>query len=85
MSIKLKEEFINTLIYVPFENRDILGKFIDTGLYPYMYKKYPEFFDLVCDKCEDKKCKCKKNKETDVISINNTKPQSGSDIIGEGK
>ena len=85
MSIKLKKEFINKLIYIPFENRDVLGKFIDTKLYPYMYKKYPEFFDLTCDKSEETKCKCKKNKEADVISINNTKSEGGSNSIGEGK
>jgi len=85
MKLKLKEEFINTSIYLSFENRNVIGKFIDERLYPHMYKKDPKLFDLVCDKCEGTKCKCKKSKETDVISINNTKPQSGSDIIGEGK
>jgi len=89
MKLKLKEEFINTSIYLSFENRNVIGKFIDERLYPHMYKKEPKFFDLVCDKCEDIKCKCKeekskKSKETDVISINNTKPQGGSDIIREG-
>lgn len=85
MKLKLKEEFINMPIYLSIENRNVIGKFIDERLYPHMYKKDPRFFDLVCEKCEGKKCKCKKSKETDVISINNTKPESGSDIIGEGK
>lgn len=85
MKLKLKEEFINTEIYLSFENRNVIGKFIDEGLYPHIYKKDQRFFDIVCEKCEGIKCKCKKTKETDVISINNTKPESGSNIIGEGK
>jgi hypothetical protein len=85
MKIKLKDEYINTVISVPFENRDVLGKFIDVELYPYMFKKYPEFFELICDKCDNTKCKCKKTKETNDISINDTKSISGSDTIGEGE
>ena len=85
MNIKLKKQYINTEIYVPFENRNILGKFIDARLYVYMYKKYPDFFDLTCDRCLETKCKCKKNKQTDDIYINNAKSKSGSDFIGEGK
>ena len=85
MKIKLKEEYINKKIYLAVENRDVLGKFIDVRLYPYLQKKYPEFFESVCDKCDNTKCKCKKTKETNDISINDTKSISGSDTIGEGE
>jgi len=85
MKIKLKDEYINKLIYIPFENRDVIGKFIDERLYPHMFNKYPQFFELICEKCDNTKCKCKKTKEVNDISINNTKPISGSDAIGEDK
>jgi len=73
MKLKLKDGLENTIIYVPFENRDILGKFIDERLYPYMYKKFPSLFDVVEDKT-------KKTPKTNDIFINNTVIRSDSDI-----
>ena len=61
----LKKELSNTLIYLPVENRNVIGKFIDVRLYPYLSKKYPDLF-------EDEKIEDKKTTKKDVISINNT-------------
>lgn len=74
--IKLKEQYQNIEIYVSFENRNILGKFIDVKLYPHLYNKYPNLFDVIEDKP-------KKTIKTNVNTINNTEQQSGSNIIGE--
>lgn len=80
MKIVLKKEFRDTSIYVPFENRTMIGKFINEGLYPYMYEKYPDLFELICEKCENTTCKCKKTKLNNDISINDTKYSGNSDI-----
>lgn len=61
----LKKELLNTLIYVPFENKNIIGKFIDPRLFPYMAKKYPDLFE---DEVE-----VKKNSKKNDISIDDTK------------
>jgi hypothetical protein len=76
MKLKLKDGLENTTIYVPFENRDILGKFIDERLYPYMYDKYPSLFDIIEDKP-------KKTTKTNDTFISNTIIGSNSDIKGE--
>lgn len=34
--MKLKEEFVDKLIWIGFENRFIIGKFIDKRLYKWM-------------------------------------------------
>lgn len=81
MKLKLKDEYVNSVIYVSFENRNVLGKFIDVELYPYIYKRSPELFDLVCEKCEDAKCKCKKTKEVDVKINDKSDTISGSNTI----
>jgi hypothetical protein len=74
MELKLKSGLEDELIYLPFEKRNVVGKFIDKALYPYMYSKYPNLFDVI----EDKK--------TIIIDdklISN--PVSGSDSNIEGK
>lgn len=47
MNIKLKEGLENSIIYVGIINQNILGKFIDPDLYPIMYKKTPDIFDII--------------------------------------
>lgn len=74
--IKLKDEYKDTLIYVPFINRDVVGKFIDEGLYPFMNEKYPELFEEVVPVVEKKKVK------NDNI-ITDTEQSSDSDFGGE--
>lgn len=63
MKVKLKEEIINSVIYVPFMNQNVLGKFIPEGLYEKMYQKYPELFEIVKEEKKSKK---------DVIFINDS-------------
>ena len=77
MKLKLKDGLENTLINVPFENRDILGKFIDERLYPHLYNKYPSLFDVIEDKP-------KKTTKINDILINDTIIGSDSNIEGEG-
>jgi hypothetical protein len=72
--LKLKDGLENSIIYIPFENRNEMGKFINPDLYPYLYRKHPDLFDVIEDK------KIIKND----ISINNTKSVSDSNIEREG-
>lgn len=83
MKLKLKEEYINMTIYVAFENKNILGKFIDKDLYPYLQKRAPELFEFVCEKCENVSCKCKKIKEADVKPDQKSNTSGNSNTIGK--
>lgn len=73
MKLKLKAGLENTVIYVPFENRNVLGKFIDERLYTHLYKIAPDMFDVITTKTTIK----------NDISINDTKPTSDSNSEGE--
>ncbi len=74
MELKLKSGLEDAYIYIALEKRNVIGKFIDKALYPYLFKKYPSLFEVT----EDKK----------TIEIND-KPISnaigGSDNNLEGK
>jgi len=74
MELKLKSGLEDELIYLPFERRNVIGKFIDKGLYPYMYSKYADLFDIIEDK---------KTKQEDDKLISNTIGGSDSDIEGK--
>lgn len=76
MKIKIKDEWKEAFIYIPQEKRDVMGKFIDPALYPFLYKKYPIFFEI--EKEEIIKLK-------NDIHINDTKFSSVSDVIGKSK
>lgn len=39
----------NMTIYVPFENRNEMIKFIDERLYPHLYNLYPDLFEQVVE------------------------------------
>jgi hypothetical protein len=69
--MKLKEQYLNALIYLPIERRDILGKFIDPRLYPYLSGKYPELFDV-------EEVQSKKSIKND-IRINDSKFNANND------
>jgi hypothetical protein len=75
MKLKLKDGLEEAFIYVKFVNRDILGKFIDPELYPYMYNISPDLFDVIIDEP-------KKTTKNDIL-INNTEPTSNSNTEGE--
>jgi hypothetical protein len=74
MELKLKSGLEDELIYLPFEKRNVVGKFIDKALYPYMYSKYPNFFDVIEDK---------KTIVIDDKPISNTISGSNSNIEGK--
>jgi len=63
MNLKFKEGYSDALIYLPIERRDVICKFIDPRLYPYLYSKYPDFFEEIKD--------TKKNSKND-LPINNS-------------
>lgn len=69
--MKLKDQYLNALIYLPIERRDILGKFIDPRLYPYLASKYPELFEV-------EEVQSKKSIKND-IRINDSKFNSNND------
>lgn len=46
MKLKLKEAYTEANIYISFERRNCLGKFIPESLYPHLYNKYPELFEV---------------------------------------
>lgn len=74
MELKLKSGLEDELVYLPFEKRNVVGKFIDKALYPYMYSKYPNLFDVIEDK---------KTIEINDKLISNPISGSNSDIEGE--
>jgi hypothetical protein len=71
MDYKLKEEYADALIYVPFGKMTILGKFIDASLLPFMYAKYPDLFEDI------------KSTNKNDIPIDNTKQNGDSNIEGK--
>jgi len=74
--IKLKDEYMDTLIYIPVEKRDTIGRFIDVRLYPYLQKKYPDLFEIVVDQ------KNKKSQKND-IRVDDSKQFGGDNITSE--
>lgn len=75
MKLKLKEGLADCEIYVPFENRNMLGKFIPEGLYIHLFKIAPDLFDVVNEKP-------KTTIKNDIL-INDTKPSNSSNTEGK--
>ena len=75
MELKLKAGLEDAFIYIALERRNVIGKFIDKALYPYLFSKYPDFFEV----SEDKKTT---NKIDDKFISN---PIVGSDSNLEGE
>lgn len=73
MKLKLREGLQDIEIYVPFENKNILGKFIPEGLYPYLYKISPDLFEVE---------KPKTIQKNDIL-INDTKLGGSGDTKGK--
>jgi hypothetical protein len=71
MELKLRKDIEETYIYNPFTNADVIGKFIPEGLYPHLYKLYPELFEVV------EETKTKKTKVVNDILINNGTEEGG--------
>jgi len=49
MKSRLKEEFVNSIIYVPIMKSNMLGKFIPERVLDNMSQKYPELFERITD------------------------------------
>ena len=71
MELKLKENVKETYIYVPFINGNVIGKFIEEGLYPHLYSIYPDYFDIV-----EPKVTKKTNVVNDILINNGTEEGS---------
>jgi hypothetical protein len=76
MELKLKEDLQETYIFVPFINNNVIGKFIEEGLYPHLYDLYPELFDVI------ESTKEKKTKVVNDISIHDSINEGGTDFSG---
>lgn len=50
MELKLKSGLEDAYIYIALEKRNVIGKFIDKALYPYLFSKYPDLFEVIEDK-----------------------------------
>lgn len=74
MNLKLKDGLEDCLIYIPFENRNCLGKFINPALYQFLWKISPDLFDEITE--------VKKEINNDIL-INDTEFGSSSDAEGE--
>lgn len=77
--MKLKEQYINAKIFIPNIRQTMVGKFIPEKLYPMLYKKYPDFFELEPVKTT------KKNalpiNDPVITTDNNTTEDNNSDSI----
>lgn len=72
MQLKLKKEYEETFIWVPFVNSNVMGKFIDSGLYTHLYKLYPDAFESANVKVLKQKVEeIKKEEKVNDILINN--------------
>jgi hypothetical protein len=47
MNIKLKEHLMNEMVWLPQTRQTIIGKFIPLNMFPVLYKKYPQWFDVI--------------------------------------
>lgn len=71
MELKLKKNFEEAYVWVSFVNANVMGKFIDKGLYPHLYKVNPEMFDVIPVKGLKQKIEeIKKEEKINDISIN---------------
>lgn len=70
MKLKLKKELQECYIYVPFINANVLGKFIEEGLYQHLYKVSPDLFDI--EPVKGLKQKIEEIKKDDILIDSNT-------------
>ena len=45
MNYRLKPEYADQIIKVGLINKNVMGKFIDPEIYPWLFSKYPELFE----------------------------------------
>ena len=72
MELKLKDNYQEAYVFVPFVNANVMGKFIEEGLYPHLYKISPEMFDVIEESFyyDIPVKEVKKTKKVDDIFIN---------------
>jgi hypothetical protein len=70
MKLKLKKGFEECYIYVPFIKANVMGKFIEEGLYRHLYKISPELFDI--EPAKGLKQKIEEIKKDDLFIDNST-------------
>ena len=72
MELRLKAGYEEMAIYIPQEHANVVGKFIDSRLYPHLYKLYPDLFEEIVE--------IKKTKKVNDISINDNTNESNTSI-----
>lgn len=72
MELKLKAGYEEMSIYIPQDNSNVVGKFIDVRLYPHLYKLYPDLFEEIVE--------TKKTKKVNDILINDNTNESNTSI-----
>ena len=45
MGLRVKEECLDYIVNNPYVNREINLRFLEIGMYPYISKFYPDFFE----------------------------------------
>lgn len=83
MELRLKDNYKEAYIWVSFVNANVMGKFIEQGLYPHLYKVNPEMFDIIEEALyyDIPVKQVKKTKKVDDIFIDNSTDEG--DITGE--
>lgn len=69
MELKLKKDIQEAYIYEPFTHTNILGKFIEEGLYPHLYNLYPELFEVVLNETDKEELKASKKRLKDIVDV----------------
>jgi len=72
MELRLKAGYEEMSIYIPQQHQNVVGKFIDSRLYPHLYKLYPDLFEEIVE--------IKKTKKVNDISINDNTNESNTSI-----
>ncbi|CAB4154078.1 hypothetical protein UFOVP630_10 [uncultured Caudovirales phage] len=72
MELRLKAGYEEMSIYIPQQHQNVVGKFIDSRLYPHLYKLYPDLFEEIVE--------IKKTKKVNDILINDNTNESNTSI-----
>lgn len=69
MKLRLKKEVEDCYVYIPFTKSNVMGKFIEEGLYKYLYKISPDLFEVELNEAEKRELKASKERLKDIIDV----------------